>query len=337
MREPPMLVDATLRAVLQTYYGLSISALTFLPIGNDAASFVYRVDTADGMSYFLKVRTRQGFRAASLLIPRFLYEQGISHIITPIPTMAQKLWAAVDDFVVTLYPFLNARTGTEAGLSAQHWHELGATLQRIHAGPLSADLQQLIPCETFVPWRRHVLDDLESFIASPDLVDRVQRKLSRFWQSHQDKIWEIVNRCDALADELRQASLPNVLCHADIHTWNILLDAEQQIWIVDWDETMLAPKERDLMFVIGGIAEGLVSEQATASFLKGYGDAAIDHRALTYYRCAWAVQEMAAYAEDVFFAPHLTERARRGSLAAFIDIFAPGNIAAIANASAENL
>jgi spectinomycin phosphotransferase len=98
---------------------------------------------------------------------------------------------------------------------------------------------------------------------------------------------------------------------------------------VDWDETILAPKERDLMFVIGGIGRGLVSPQETASFLEGYGEAAIDQRALLYYRYAWAAQDMGAYAEEAF-SPHLGEPARRDAARGFMSLFEPGNIVAIA-------
>ena len=41
-----------------------------------------------------------------------------------------------------------------------------------------------------------------------------------------------------------------VLCHADIHTANIILNPRGEIRIVDWDETVIAPKERDLMFFV---------------------------------------------------------------------------------------
>jgi spectinomycin phosphotransferase len=105
------------------------------------------------------------------------------------------------------------------------------------------------------------------------------------------------------------------------------------MWIVDWDEIILAPKERDLMFVIGGIGRDLVRAHETNGFLQGYGDAAIDRLSLAYYRYAWAVQEMGAYAEDVFFSPDLGVQARANSVRAFIDIFAPGNIVAIACSS----
>jgi spectinomycin phosphotransferase len=46
-----------------------------------------------------------------------------------------------------------------------------------------------------------------------------------------------------------------VLCHADLHTWNVLVDGDGRLWLVDWDEAILAPRERDLMFLVGGIVD----------------------------------------------------------------------------------
>ena len=134
---------------------------------------------------------------------------------------------------------------------------------------------------------------------------------------------------------LRQESawLPHVLCHADLHTWNVLLDRDQQLWLVDWDETVLAPRERDLMFVVEGIGRDLVSSHETACFLQGYGSAAINPLALAYYRYAWAVQDMIEYGEQVLFSPDLSRESRRDALQGFISLFEPGNIVDIAFAS----
>lgn len=336
MREPSKLADAVIQAALQTHYGLNATALTFLPIGNDSASFVYGVDAIGGTSYFLKVRTDAGFSPASLAVPHFLHEQGVPHIVPPLSANSGRLWIDVGDFALSLYPFIDARTATATGLSDRHWHALGATFHQIHTSQLPPDLQQIVPHETFVPSRRHVLANLDSVIANRRITDPIQQELADFWHSQQDQIHAVIDRADTLGNLLRQASLL-ALCHADAHTWNVLLDTTQQMWIVDWDEVVLAPKERDLMFFIGGIAQNLVNLHETSCFLQGYGNPAIDHRALVYYRYAWAVQEMGAYAEEGFFGVDRSEQARRDAVRALVDLFAPGNIVAIACASDSDM
>jgi spectinomycin phosphotransferase len=76
-----------------------------------------------------------------------------------------------------------------------------------------------------------------------------------------------------------------VLCHSDIHPGNLFLDASGTLFIVDWDGPMLAPKERDLMFI--GSGQGYVNrtaEEEETLFYRNYGDAAIDSQAMAYYR-----------------------------------------------------
>jgi spectinomycin phosphotransferase len=138
----------------------------------------------------------------------------------------------------------------------------------------------------------------------------------------------LVDRADRQGRRLTGEGFRQVLCHGDLHTWNVLVDADRHLWIVDWDEAVLAPRERDLFFVVGGIGHGLVGQHDTERFLQGYG---IDPRLLAYYRTAWAVQDIAAYGEEVLLTPALGQETRRAALEGFIDLFEPGNIVDLAN------
>jgi spectinomycin phosphotransferase len=335
MLEPPSLADSAILAALRAHYGIAGVVLTFLPIGNDSASFVYRVDAADGASYFLKARSGAGFSVSSLTVPFFLHNQGIPHVLAPLPTDGQALWIAVDGFALSLHPFVDAHTATDAGLTLDDWRALGATLRQIHASKLPVELAASLPQETFMPSRRHVVGELADLLGKPVFDDPLRAALVEFWRDRQDLIQTVIERADRLGAELRREALPRVLCHSDLHTWNVLVDAGRQMWIVDWDEVILAPKERDLMFMIGGIGRGLVKPAETVSFLDGYGAVPIDSRALVYYRFAWAVQDMAAYAEQVFFARNAGEPTRRAAMQGFVDLFELGNIVDIALAGSD--
>jgi spectinomycin phosphotransferase len=85
------------------------------------------------------------------------------------------------------------------------------------------------------------------------------------------------------------------------------------------------------MFVVGGIGHGLVRPHETEAFFEGYGRTAIDPLLLAYYRVAWAVQDLAAYGEQVLMAPGLGEASRRDALDGLMSLFEPGNIVEIAS------
>jgi spectinomycin phosphotransferase len=102
---------------------------------------------------------------------------------------------------------------------------------------------------------------------------------------------------------------------------------------VDWDETILAPRERDLMFVIGGISSRLVEPREEALFFQGYGAITVNPLALAYYRYAWAISDISEYGAQVCFRPDFGSVTRQAGLDGFISLFQPGEIVALAVAS----
>jgi len=336
MREPPELADAAIITALQSHFGIIVKTLVFLLLGDDSSSFAYCAEATDGVTYFAKLRSEYGFSVSSLAVPQFLHTQGVPHVLAPLLTISQSLWVNVEGYALSLYPFIVGGQATDVGLTERQWGELGATMRIVHATALTPGLVRNlgIRSETYIPSRRNVIADIQAVISRSDLSTPAESDLAAFWHAKSDIIDTVVARADSLARQLRQAAPgPLVLCHADLHTWNVLVDGDGQIWIVDWDETILAPKERDLIFVVGGIGTNLVRPHETDYFLQEYGDGAINSTALAYYRFAWAVQDLAAYGEQVFFMPGLSEHARREAVRGIMSLFEPGNIVDIAFAS----
>jgi spectinomycin phosphotransferase len=331
MLEPPDLADDTITTALQASFGIPAAGLVFLPVGNDAASWAYRVQVAQGPVYFLKVRAgANSMRGAT--VPSYLQRHGVPNVLAPLVTSAGAPYVLVDSFALALYPMLEGRVGAEVGLSPAQWRQLGTAVHKVHAVPPTPQLSRMVEREAFRPTRRELLAGLEALLADA-AGDPVVGELAGFWQARQDVIGALVRRADALGLQLGRSSFPQVLCHADLHTWNVLVDTDGQPWILDWDEAILAPKERDLMFVVGGIGHGLVGPRDTDCFFQGYGQASIDPGLLAYYRCAWAVQDIAAYGEQALMAPGLGAESRRAAVEGFMDLFTPGNIVDLAQMS----
>jgi spectinomycin phosphotransferase len=329
MRERPEIAESIIIALAETQYGLQVDRLEYLPLGADASSVVYAVDTILGERLMLKGRRDTSFTPASLLVPSQLSAMGMPHVQLPRLTVQGGLWATSHGITWSLFPFFDGEVAAKVGLTESQWVELGATLNRIHHAALEPETSQAVPKESFRPSRYDVLLRLETLSQRP-ADTRVAQDLVAFWRSKSDIISELMDRCQKLGGAGRAEQLPQVLCHADFHVWNILVEPEGEFWILDWDETTFAPKERDLMFVVGGISEGLVEPEMTASFLRGYGNPDLDQVALAYYRHAWALQDLAAYAEDVVLTPGLGEAARRESLETLQGLFEPGGIVSIA-------
>lgn len=329
MREQPRLDEANIVRIIETAYGVRVAELAFLPIGADASSAVYRVDAKAGTRLLVKGRRSTDFKPASLIVPRWLWSAGVPHVLPPLVTADDALWMTDGQWTWSAFPFLDVHTAAETALTGGEWSRLGVTLRQIHALQLDDGTQRLVPIETYVPSRFGQISRLRAGIPEGS-TDPLVNRFGSFWSERQAEISELVQRCESLSQELRDKALPQVLCHADFHVWNILIDAKHGLWVVDWDETTMAPKERDLMFVEGGIVRDLLNEEQTASFFSGYGSRDLDQHALAYYRCAWALQDLEAYGEDILHAPHLGEEARRASFKAVRGLFQPDGIVGIA-------
>ncbi len=320
MPEPLAIADDEVLERLHARFDLDADAVEFLPLGNDADAWVYRVRGRDG-GRFLKIR-RGTVNEAALAVPRLLTARGIEHLIAPIPTLTGALFDE-GDLAFVLFPFVEGESGGEAGMSAAQWAELGATIRAIHDLPPDGEFRSILRLEDFVPTKIGMLREVEERIHSADHDDDPSRlELVGFFRSHRDELERLVTWTEALAPLARDRARPTVICHADIHAWNVLVSPEGDIVIVDWDSAMIAPRERDLMFV-DGVAGGHAADPT--AFFEGYGDVEVDPVAMAYYRVEWAVQDIAEFAARVFLDPDTGVGTKAESVETIVTMFAPGN------------
>jgi len=300
-----------------------------VPIGADAAAWAYRAETADGTAYFVKVR-QGAVREAGVRLARYLHEHSAVPVVAPLPDRSRALWIAFAEYTVTLAPFIEGRAGNEQGLTEQQWIDYGAALQALHSTTLPPELARLLDRDEFrSDWdgRARRVDDL---VATTSFAQPIERETAAFWQSQRAEIRTLSGRLERLGQRLRATPPPLVLCHADIHTANVMIDTAGQLWLVDWDEAIFAPKECDLIFVVGGLARGLVAPHEEALFFRGYGAAGVDPLAFAYYRHLRAVSDIAAYGEEVFLLPALGSISKRNAQQRLESLFAAGSMVPLA-------
>lgn len=297
MLEKPDIPDVAVISRLQEEYGLQVAALTFLPIGADAGTVVYRIMTPGGKTYFLKLR--KGFTEIVVAVPLFLRSQGIQEIIIPFETKTKGYWADFGEYKMILYPFIEGKNSFDMDLSDRHKRRLGRTLKAIHAVQVPPELRRLIPQESFSPHWREGLKSLQVQAEETSLQDPPAANLAAFIKSRRNEINLLVGRTEELAADVQSRPLELSLCHTDIHRANMLVTGEDEFYIVDWDAPLLAPKERDLMFIGGGIDYIWKNKRDEALFYEGYGETVIDFALLAYYRYERVIEDLVAYGEQV--------------------------------------
>ncbi len=238
--------------LLTAHYALEVHSVQPAPRGFVAET--YRVWTTQEQSYFVKIfplgRLPRHALASLPLLPE-LYRLGLTNIPVPLTTTTGAWYTDDADTVVVVL----------GNIVADHT----STYDLRSFGELVAQLHHLtefitMPCshETFdLPYAAQLQARLRSAMHQPPR-DKVVAGLQQFIEEYVKEIQQDWAELESVAAQCRSATPRHVLTHGDA-PGNVLSDARGNIYLVDWDEVLLAPPERDTWF--------LLDEPA---FLKGY-------------------------------------------------------------------
>lgn len=298
---------------LKAFYGIEVSALEPLSFGADIHASLYKVRAKNKKTYFLKLKQQ------SINVDLLNVLANFEEIIQPVKTIEGKLSQQVESLTFILYPFIEGEDGFSRALSNEQWIRLGKVLRRIHQIelPSSFDIRR----EDYSPkWR----DAVRSL-----LNQRNNSSFLQFLQANKSLVERIVDRADFFSKNIKRQK--SVFCHSDIHGGNVLLDGDS-LYIVDWDDPILAPKERDLMFIGGGVANVWNKPDEIKLFYQGYGQVEIDRDLLSYYRYERIVQDIAEFAQ-LFLHNDTSSKDSEIMYKHFLDMFAPKGVIDIAIAT----
>ena len=319
---------------LNTDYGIEVATLTRLPLGADLNASVYKARAYDQSSYFVKLK-RGHHDDISVTILSLLRDAGIQQIIPPVKTTHGQSTQHIVDFTLIVYPFVEGQNGFSRNLTDDQWFTLGKILKQVHKVYVPPSVLNLIKREAYSAKWREAVRSLYTHIDAEPCGDEIALKLLKFMKEHRASIHRLIDRAEQLGKKIQEQSPELVLCHSDIHGGNVLIDEKGTIYIVDWDEPIIAPKERDLMFIGGGIANVWNNPQEEEFFYKGYGKTEINREILAYYRHERIVEDIAEYAQGLLLTTVGEDRAEMYKQ--FIGMFEPRGVVDIAFKTDERL
>ncbi|MFD0788495.1 phosphotransferase family protein, partial [Micromonospora azadirachtae] len=122
--------------------------------------------------------------------------------------------------------------------------------------------------------------------------------LGAFWHRYGAALHRLSETVDDLASRVTRGE--HVVCHADIHPGNLIADGDGPLHVVDWDAPILAPRERDLMFVHSrDFGDHPINAHRAELFRRGYGPLEPDQTLLRYFRCERHLDDAAAFLQSI--------------------------------------
>lgn len=311
-------------SALNAAYGIAITSLTPLPWGADMHASLYKAQGQEVWQepYFIKLKRGHQHHVGVTVI-ELLHDAGIKQVIVPIKTREAQPLCSIGDDTLIVYPFIEGNDGFNRPLNSSQWIELGKTLRRIHDMKVPNSLETKIKREIYASkWEmvQHLLHHIETGLD----VDEVGSKCVTFMKNHMGIINELMERTEILRQKIGNESPHCVLCHADIHGGNVLIAGEGSIYIVDWDDPIMAPRERDLMFIGAGVGNVWNQADEVDLFYRGYGAIEVNRVILAYYRHVRIIEDIAEFGQELLLTP--TSRNRLEMYKQFVALFAPNGV-----------
>ncbi len=244
-----------LEEIIARHYGFKIDNITPGPRGFVALTYIIDTPNARYFAKVIKISRYSENIEAGLPALQELRESGIDQINYPIPTSDSRLSVTFDGNMLILYNFIDGEWTFDYDFEAYV-----ALLAKIHQTTIRTPLiREQFDISPVVNALRRELDDLENLA----YTNSHQRKLQEIINEYRYELVADLAKFDALIRHLqRDTTIPFILTHGDA-PGNILQASSGKLYMIDWDDMMFAPRERDTWFHIG-------TNQATAEFLLIY-------------------------------------------------------------------
>jgi spectinomycin phosphotransferase len=219
------------RSAIESAYGFTIVGCE--PGPRKVVAETYLLDTSDGARYFAKLVNKPTFVPqirASLPVAAAMHRAGLDQISYPIKATTGYA-IEVDGTLVTLLNYIDGAQTYDYPPGA-----FGRLLGRVHGVTLPVP----VPAEEFDFLRTTAIArDVDAALAGGGDLAHLLKRYERDIRTCLDRFAEL-----AAAGAAARTS-ERVLTHGDA-PGNVMVDAAGDLYLIDWDEILLAPAERDL-------------------------------------------------------------------------------------------
>ena len=315
-----------IQEIVHKEYGFSIANIEKLNSGFDANTMVFKISSTEQKDYFLKIRSRY-FSESCIKVPFWLSkEAGLANIIEPIETMDKNLYVKESSSYIMMYPYIIGKSGWDVILTKEQFIEFGRFMYKLHSVKPPNGYFKTIPIDKYN--RKHI-ETVKKYLKNhKELLhnDSIIADFNTALETNHSAINEIVYYLENTVETLREKIC---LCHGDINAGNLLF-SENDLYIVDWDTLALASKEKDLMYIGGGIGNKWNNNDDIEYFYKGYGqEIEIDKNLIKYHRCKRIIQDIFYFVKEINDLKYGNER-RNDVLRVFKSLFETKNVVEMA-------
>ena len=285
--------------ILDKHYNQTIINITEQQGGWSALAF--RVVTTSG-SYFLKAyekhkaSTEKWTAMIDTYMPIVLWLNNNTNlhgkISCPILTNDGQYQCEDNHYIFLLFPYIEGYTLCDKPMSFEQKKEMAEIISELHryGGEIPVATNHIKEDFT-LPF----CDELRELVAS-NLQPR-NYEARNILKKYETILINNIKKIYMLAEKLSKESLRHVLCHTDVHGWN-LIQASRLI-LIDWEGLKLAPPEADLFAFIGDCFWHNCSKEFLEIYKKVHPEFKINPDMLTFYQIRRRLEDICAFAQGL--------------------------------------
>ncbi len=294
----PKIDKEALKEFLTQEYSLEITDMNFIPRGE--CSWGYKLITKD-QQYFLKIYATKDVPEEAFHLTYDLFEKcGVAHIVHPLKTNNGRVRSMFQDNSVAVFNYIEGIVSDETDLNEQQFEQLGILMARIHQsvkflGPLQKK-------DEFELWDQDYVRVMKSLDNSEDIY--VQQMIEVLIKNR-SRIEKEYAELKEIQKIVKQQDIEFVNCHGDPTPSNIMLTPTGEVYLIDWDDPVSAPKEKDLVFL----------HHRSPGVMKGYssitGSSDLNSHLIRYYEHLWNIHEIGGYGTLILDSGSESEKQRQ--------------------------
>lgn len=294
--EPAEISCGRVAGVLGERWGFVADEVAYAPVGFGSHHWI-ACDVGGPRWFVTADRVDRSGRVnieAALRATKELTGWGYEFVVAPLPDRAGRLLReVVPGWVLVVLPYLPGWSTADGSWDdPAERAEIARILGRLHSAPVPDALQ---PWDFAVPRGDGLLAalaELDRPWSGGPYSEPTRLRLA----GALDHLHGTLARYNVLVSDIEASDEPWVVTHGEPHSANVLRTAGG-MRLNDWDTVRLAPRERDLVAVLGGPVDVLPAYQAEA------GPVSPRASALELFDVRWELAEIAEYVE-LFRQPH---------------------------------
>ncbi|MFI5698233.1 phosphotransferase enzyme family protein [Kribbella sp. NPDC051586] len=299
MRDEPTEISGDLVArILKEHWGFVAEEVVYAAVG--FGSYHWIASGTDGPRWFVTAdRVGSGggqVIEAAMRTSKDLADRGYEFAVAPLPDRSgQLLREVLPGWTLVVLPYLQGWSTPDGDWEDPAEREqIARIVGRLHAAPAPEALQRW---DFAIPDRDALLvalADLDQPWSAGPYAERTRLRLA---DAH-EYVRSRLEYYDALVREVEASDEPWVVTHGEPHSANVLRTVDGEMRLVDWVTVRLAPRERDLVAVLGGPIDVLPAYQSEA------GPVSPRAAAMELFDVRWSLAEIASYVQ-LFRQPHV--------------------------------